>query len=172
MPTPLPTTSSSTAPVPATVPFTEAGACWFVDGPIDVAAILAAVAAPAAGGNVLFLGTTRGVTADVTTRSLDYEAHETVAVAMLDGLRAEAVAQFGLCGCAIVHRLGRVVVGEASFAIAAESPRTALNSVEPNVVQMRNTPVAKPKSPMRLTTNAFMPAAAASGFSYQNPINR
>ena len=122
MPTPLPTTSSSTAPVPATVPFTEAGACWFVDGPIDGAAILAAVAAPAAGGNVLFLGTTRGVTVDVTTRSLDYEAHETVAVAMLDGLRAEAVARFGLCGCAIVHRLGRVVVGEASIAIAASAP--------------------------------------------------
>ena len=118
MPAPLPTASSSAAPGPCP----DAGACRFVHGPIDGAAILAAVAAPAAGGNVLFLGTTRGVTADVTTRSLDYEAHETVAVAMLDGLRAEAVARFGLCGCAIVHRLGRVVVGEASIAIAASAP--------------------------------------------------
>ena len=122
MPAPLPTASSSAAPVPAPGPSPDAGACRFVHGPIDGAAILAAVAAPAAGGNVLFLGTTRGVTADVTTRSLDYEAHETVAVAMLDGLRAEAVARFGLCGCAIVHRLGRVVVGEASIAIAASAP--------------------------------------------------
>jgi molybdopterin synthase catalytic subunit len=115
---PLPTASSSAAPGPCP----DAEPCRFVHGPIDGAAILAAVAAPDAGGNVLFLGTTRGVTADVTTRSLDYEAHETVAVVMLDGLRAEALARFGLCGCAIVHRLGRVVVGEASIAIAASAP--------------------------------------------------
>ena len=33
-------------------------------------------------------------------------------------------------------------------------------------------PAAKPKSPMRLTRNAFLPAAAAAGFSYQKPISR
>jgi molybdopterin synthase catalytic subunit len=93
-----------------------------VRDPIDGAAVLAAVAAPEAGGNVLFLGSTRGVTAGVTTLGLDYEAHEPLALAMLRDLAAEAVRRFGLCGCRIVHRLGRVAVGEASIAIAASSP--------------------------------------------------
>ena len=93
-----------------------------VRSPIDTDALLAAVADPRAGGNVLFVGTTRGFTAGVTTLALDYEAHEPVALAMLDGLRAEAVARFGLRGCTIVHRLGRVGVGEASIAIASSAP--------------------------------------------------
>lgn len=96
--------------------------CRLVRDPIDGAAVLAAVAAPEAGGNVLFLGSTRGVTAGVTTLGLDYEAHEPLALAMLRDLAAEAVRRFGLCGCRIVHRLGRVAVGDASIAIAASSP--------------------------------------------------
>ena len=35
-----------------------------------------------------------------------------------------------------------------------------------------STPRMKPKSPMRLTMNAFFPASAADGRSYQNPIKR
>ena len=122
MPGPLPATSSAGAPLPAPGPSPGAGACRLVHGPIDGADVLAAVAAPEAGGNVLFLGTTRGITAGVTTRGLDYESHLPVALAMLEGLRAEAVARFGLRGCAIVHRLGWVGVGEASIAIAASAP--------------------------------------------------
>ena len=33
-------------------------------------------------------------------------------------------------------------------------------------------PSAKPKSPTRLTTNALMAAAFASGFVYQKPISK
>ena len=33
-------------------------------------------------------------------------------------------------------------------------------------------PSRKPKSPMRLTMNAFFPASAAEGFAYQNPMSR
>ena len=98
------------------------GACRLVRDPIDGTAVLAAVASPEAGGNVLFLGSTRGVTAGVTTLGLDYEAHEPLALEMLRDLAAEAVRRFDLCGCGIVHRLGRVAVGEASIAIAASAP--------------------------------------------------
>lgn len=103
-----------------------------VRDPIDGAAVLAAVASPEAGGNVLFLGSTRGLTAGVTTLGLDYEAHEPLALDMLRELGAEAVRRFGLCGCAIVHRLGRVAVGEASIAIAVSAPhrREAFSAAE------------------------------------------
>lgn len=89
---------------------------------IDTAAALAAVASAAAGANVLFVGTTRGITDGVVTRSLEYEAHEPMARGELERLRDEAIARFGLAGCAIVHRLGTVPVGEASVAIAASAP--------------------------------------------------
>lgn len=89
---------------------------------IDAAAVLAAVASDAAGANVLFVGTTRGITDGVVTRSLDYEAHEPMARGELARLREEAVARFGLEACAIAHRLGTVPVGEASVAIAASAP--------------------------------------------------
>jgi len=92
-----------------------------VQGPIDAAAILASVTDDAAGGNVLFLGTTRGVTDGVVTRRLEYDAHPSMAAALLARLRAEAVERFGLSGCAVQHRLGTVGVGEASVAIATSA---------------------------------------------------
>lgn len=89
---------------------------------IDGSRLLAAVASPTAGANVLFLGTTRGVTAGIETSRLDYEAHEPMAEAALAGLRDQAVSRFGLAGCALEHRLGCVPVGEASVAIAVSAP--------------------------------------------------
>ena len=92
-----------------------------VHGPIDVAALLAAVADAAAGGNVLFVGTTRGVTDGVVTVRLEYDAHAGMAAALLERLRREAVARFGLVACAVQHRLGPVAVGEMSVAIATSA---------------------------------------------------
>jgi GTP 3',8-cyclase len=95
-------------------------------GPIDTARLLDSVADDAAGANVLFTGTTRGVTAgaitnQITTR-LVYEAHEPLASAVLTRLRDEAVAKHGLTACTIIHRLGEVAVGETSVAIATSAP--------------------------------------------------
>ena len=94
--------------------------------PIDTAHLLDSVANDAAGANVLFTGTTRGVTAGVLTNRLTsrlfYEAHEPLACAVLARLRDEAVAQYALTACAIIHRLGEVAVGETSVAIATSAP--------------------------------------------------
>ena len=94
--------------------------------PIDTARLLESVANDAAGANVLFTGTTRGVTAGVLTtqitKRLTYEAHEPLASAVLARLRDAAVAQYGLTACAIIHRLGEVAVGETSVAIATSAP--------------------------------------------------
>ncbi len=96
--------------------------CRLIRTPIDTVALLAAVAEDNAGGNVLFVGTTRGVTEGVVTRGLEYEAHESLALGLLDELRAEALARFSLSGCHVVHRLGPVAVGAASIAIATSAP--------------------------------------------------
>ncbi len=90
-------------------------------GAINGQRLLAEVASNAAGANVLFLGTTRGVTDGVATQALEYEAHEPMAVAALETLRNEAMERFGLLGCRIEHRLGVVAVGEASVAIATSA---------------------------------------------------
>jgi molybdopterin synthase catalytic subunit len=122
MSAPLSPGSPEGNPTAASAGPTGSGRCRLVRGPIDGAAALAAVSEADAGGNVLFLGSTRGVTAGVTTLGLDYEAHEPLALAMLEDLRSAAMERFSLRGCVIVHRLGRVAVGEASIAIAASAP--------------------------------------------------
>ncbi|MFM8705474.1 MAG: molybdenum cofactor biosynthesis protein MoaE [Planctomycetia bacterium] len=110
-----------------------------VHGAIDTAAVLEAVASDAAGANVLFVGTTRGITDGIVTRSLEYEAHEPMARGELERLRDEAIARFGLESCAIVHRLGTVPVGEASVAIAASAPhrREAFAAAEWHMEQVK-----------------------------------
>jgi len=90
--------------------------------PIDSAALLATVADDAAGANVLFVGTTRGLTDGVVTARLAYEAHEPLAREILAQLTALAVERFGLSSCAVRHRLGEVGVGEASVAVATSAP--------------------------------------------------
>jgi cyclic pyranopterin phosphate synthase len=109
-----------------TNPARESDAWFLVWEPIDTARLLASVANNAAGANVLFTGTTRGVTAGVLTtqitKRLTYEAHEPLACAVLARLRIEAMATYGLNGCVISHRLGEVAVGETSVAIATSAP--------------------------------------------------
>src|SRR6478672_294857 len=42
----------------------------------------------------------------------------------------------------------------------------------PNRTKINSTPRMNPKSPIRFTMNAFLPASDADFFSYQNPISR
>jgi len=92
---------------------------------IDPARLLAAIAADAAGANVLFLGTARGVTAGVVTTALEYDAHEPLALAALERLRGEAVYRFSLTACVVEHRLGPIEIGAAAVGIAASAPHRA-----------------------------------------------
>ena len=90
-------------------------------GPIDTSGLLKQVACDEAGANLLFTGTTRRTTGDVITDWLEYEAYQSLAETELHQLRREAVTTFGLTGCVIVHRLGRVAVGETSVAVAVSA---------------------------------------------------
>jgi molybdopterin synthase catalytic subunit len=90
--------------------------------PIDIHKVAAAVASSAAGATVLFLGTTREFTMGRQTVCLDYEAHEPLARIELDRLQRLAMEKWPGSNWCIVHRLGRVELGEASVAIAVSTP--------------------------------------------------
>jgi MoaE-MoaD fusion protein len=60
--------------------------------------------------------------ADGAVESLQYEAHETMAVRVLERIADEVAERFGVERLAIVHRTGEVPLGEASVAIVALSP--------------------------------------------------
>ena len=53
--------------------------------------------------------------------ALDYEAHESMALAMLNRIADEVVERFGVDRLAIVHRIGQVPIGDVSVAIVAVS---------------------------------------------------
>lgn len=93
--------------------------------PIDTSAMLAQAMRPEAGAVVLFLGTTREMTAGRRTLSLDYEAYDEMAAKKLAELEAESRRRWPLVECSIVHRLGPVPLAEASVAIVVSTPHRA-----------------------------------------------
>jgi len=92
------------------------------DKPIDVAAVLDRVQSLAAGAVVLFLGTTREMTAGRRTQSLEYECYPEMARKKLQELEAESRRRWPITACAILHRLGHLELGEASVAVAVSTP--------------------------------------------------
>ncbi|MGB0715594.1 MAG: molybdenum cofactor biosynthesis protein [Phycisphaerae bacterium] len=85
--------------------------------PIDVASILAWLSADVTcGGRCYFEGATRLEHHAAYGRllHLEYEAYDTMAVAQLSRLAAQAREEFGVQRAAVVHRLGVVVPGDAS----------------------------------------------------------
>jgi molybdopterin synthase catalytic subunit len=92
--------------------------------PIDLAALIAEVANPAHGAICTFLGTTRETSPgdDRPVAALDYEAYVELARADFEAIAAEARERWGPLRIAIVHRTGRVALGEASVAVAVGSP--------------------------------------------------
>jgi molybdopterin synthase catalytic subunit len=98
-----------------------AGWVWLTREVIDSAAVQAAVKAGADGAVCVFDGIVRDNTRGRKTLHLDYEAYEEMALKQMQLLRAEAMEHFGVREVAIVHRLGRLVVGETSVLIVVAS---------------------------------------------------
>jgi len=92
--------------------------------PIDVAQVLEAVEGPGEGGVVLFVGRVRDSARGRGVRRLDYEAYPAMAVAEMEALAREA-ASHGAGRVALVHRTGRLEVGEIAVAIAVAAPHRA-----------------------------------------------
>lgn len=92
---------------------------------IDVSALIQSVGDENAGAVVLFVGTTRKLTAGRETVSLEYDCYEAMAISELEKLREGAMERWPLTGCAVIHRTGVVAIGEASVALAVSGPHRA-----------------------------------------------
>lgn len=92
-----------------------------IDGVIPTAEIVAGLKAGPDGAVCVFDGIVRDNTRGRKTLYLDYEAYREMALSQMNALAAEAVAKFGVRDVAVVHRLGRLQVGESSVLVAVGS---------------------------------------------------
>ncbi len=92
---------------------------------IDTNEVLRSVGSGQAGASVLFVGCTRQFTLGKETVELNYECYHEMAVKKLTELRSLAEKQWPIVRCSIVHRIGRVPIGEASVAVAVSTPHRA-----------------------------------------------
>jgi MoaE-MoaD fusion protein len=88
---------------------------------IQTQGVLARLKAPQDGAAVVFEGVVRNNTRGRRTLYLDYEAYEDMALKQMEGLAEEAVEKYSIRDAAIVHRLGRLEIGEISVLIVVAS---------------------------------------------------
>jgi molybdopterin synthase catalytic subunit len=91
--------------------------------PIDVASL--AGRSDADGAVSLFVGVVRNENRGRAVVRLEYEAYEEMALPLMEEIAAEAGRLFPVTDVRLVHRLGRIEVGEASVAVAVSSPHRA-----------------------------------------------
>ena len=83
--------------------------------------VLERIKRPEDGAAVVFEGVVRNHTRNRRTLYLDYEAYEAMAIRELEKLAVQALSEFAIRDIAIVHRLGRLQIGEASVLIVVAS---------------------------------------------------
>lgn len=93
--------------------------------PIDTTGVLAGLKRGEDGAALVFEGVVRNQTRGRRTLHLDYEAYEEMAVQQMEKQAAQALSQFQIRDVAIVHRLGRLEIGETSVLIAVASAHRA-----------------------------------------------
>lgn len=89
--------------------------------PIDTRAVLEGMKRPEDGAAIAFEGVVRNNTRGRETLYLDYEAYEEMALKQMEELAAQALGKFQIREVSIVHRLGRLEIGEISVLIAVAS---------------------------------------------------
>ena len=93
--------------------------------PIDITALARHVREPEDGATVTFDGFVRNQSQNRPTLYLDYEAYEPMALAKMREIGAELHEKFAIHRVVIVHRLGRLEIGETSVFIAVSAPHRA-----------------------------------------------
>ncbi len=88
---------------------------------IDASRLTDEIKRGADGAVVIFDGIVRDNTRGRATLHLDYEAYEEMALKQMQQLRVSAMEQFSVREVVLVHRLGRLLIGETSVFIAVAS---------------------------------------------------
>lgn len=115
--------------------------------PLDVGAIARRVVPSECGATVTLDGYARKFTKDKETGKvrdteyLEYEAYEPMALKEMQKLIERAKAEFDVSHIGIVHRLGRLDIGETSVVIAVASPhrRAAFAACEWLIKELKRT---------------------------------
>ena len=87
---------------------------------IDVASL--SRTEPEDGALCVFTGVVRNHNDGKSVLYLEYEGYEEMVVSIFDEISAEAKTRFGVTRVRIVHRLGRMEIGDTSVAVAVSSP--------------------------------------------------
>ena len=95
--------------------------CALVREKIETATIVDALKAGEDGAVVAFEGIVRNNSRERRTLYLDYEAYESMAINEMQRLSHAALEQFRIRDVRLVHRLGRLEIGETSVLIAVAS---------------------------------------------------
>jgi MoaE-MoaD fusion protein len=109
--------------------------------PIDVGAIVRRVVLPACGATVTLDGYAREWTRGRRTLYLVYEAYAPMALSELRRLGKQAHEKFEIAHLGIVHRTGRLEIGETSVVIAVSAPhrRAAFEACEWAIRELKRT---------------------------------
>jgi molybdopterin synthase catalytic subunit len=93
----------------------------FYDSPIPSEELLAAAKAGEDGAVVLFDGIVRNNTRGRQTLYLVYESYQEMALQQMRALAEEALGRFAIRDITLVHRLGKLEIGETSVLILVAS---------------------------------------------------
>jgi molybdopterin synthase catalytic subunit len=108
---------------------------------IDVGEVARRVVLPECGATVTLDGYARAWTKGKRTLYLVYEAYDAMALTEMQRLGAEAHKQFEIAHIGIVHRTGRIDIGETSVVIAASAPhrKAAFQACEWAIKELKRT---------------------------------
>lgn len=90
--------------------------------PLDGAWLRARISQPRDGAVVVFEGIVRDHSSGRRTRFLDYECYEAMAIRVMAGLGRSIAGRHAVSRIGILHRLGRLEIGEPSVIIAVAAP--------------------------------------------------
>lgn len=96
-----------------------------LDEELPSAAVIAEMKKGEDGAMCVFDGTVRNNTRGRATLHLDYEVYREMALEQMKTLAAEAIVRFGVRDVALLHRVGRLVVGETSVLVVVASAHRA-----------------------------------------------
>ncbi|HLL99976.1 MAG TPA: molybdenum cofactor biosynthesis protein MoaE [Pyrinomonadaceae bacterium] len=109
--------------------------------PLDVGAIARRGVLPECGATVTLDGYVRQFTKERETLYLVYEAYEAMALGEMAKLIKQAREQFEIAHVGIVHRLGKLEIGETSVVISVSAPhrRAAFAACEWLIKELKRT---------------------------------
>jgi MoaE-MoaD fusion protein len=110
---------------PFSLPSAEAKMFQLVHDSIEVAPLRESLIGPEDGAVVVFEGTVRNQSHGKRVQYLEYFAYETMARRKLEEIGKQAKEQFAVRQIGIIHRLGRLEIGECSVVIVVTSAHRA-----------------------------------------------